>query len=223
MTKGTLTTIAFLASTTWAMGQSTVTLDLDSLDFSDTNTEAAATAEVNAQASSGIQDCLLNSNNCADAEMKSGADISLDDVLNLGVIDHENIATQASTAGTSAPVKNSEPLPSIDMEILFDYNVATIRYDQYSRLDELAGILSKPEFENYTMLFVGHTDAVGSAAYNNRLSAERARSVADYVRQRAGLPWDRVSSAGMGFSRLKTIHDPEGPQNRRVQLVLVRR
>ena len=235
MTKALSFTLILLASTSVAAAQSTVTLDLDSLDFSDTGSETAKTPAPEVTATGGIQDCLLNPANCQSSEMRSGAAISLDDVQNLGVIDHENMPKPASTGtnttntasggGNSAvkPATYTEPLPSIDMEILFDYNVAAIRYDQYQRLDELADILRKPEFAKYTLLFVGHTDAVGSAAYNNRLSGDRARSVADYVRSRAGLPWDRVSSAGMGFSRLKTPYDPSGPQNRRVQLVLVPR
>ncbi len=210
-----LSLIAALAAPA-AFAQSTMTLD----SFSLNDSTAAKPAETAAAASS-LETCLTNPAACASAEHKSGTDFSLDDVVNLGIVDREEVAQQASTAGGSVDV--TEPLPSVDMEILFDYNSDTVRSDQIGQLAELAALLKSEKFSGYRFLFLGHTDAKGSAAYNQDLSARRAESVAQMVRGMAGLEGERTLASGLGFAKLKSPGDPFDGQNRRVQLVLVPR
>jgi OOP family OmpA-OmpF porin len=70
------------------------------------------------------------------------------------------------------------------------------------------------------MTIEGHTDAQGSAEYNQGLSERRANAVKLYL-QTAGIEATRLRSAGYGFSQ------PVGPndnslgraQNRRVELI----
>ena len=210
-----LTLIAALAAPA-AFAQSTMTLDSFSLE----GTTAAEPAEAEPAAGS-LETCLTDPASCSSAEHKSGTDFSLDDVVNLGIVDREEVAQQAATTGGTVDV--SEPLPSVDMEILFDYNADTVRGDQLPQLAELAALLKSEKFAGYRFLFLGHTDAKGSAEYNQDLSARRAESVAQLVRGLAGLDSERTLASGMGFSKLKTPDDPFGGQNRRVQLVLVPR
>jgi outer membrane protein OmpA-like peptidoglycan-associated protein len=197
-------------------------LTLDSFDLGDdTETEAKEPA---VGQESDIETCLLNPSACQNEELRSGSSLSIDDVVNLGVIDREQVATtQTSAGGVAEPVNTAQALPSIDMEILFDYNSANIRADQAVRLAELSAILRDPKFESFTLAFIGHTDAIGSASYNQTLSQQRAQSVALFVSQTAQIPLARISSTGLGFSRLKTPSNPAGAQNRRVQLVLIPR
>jgi outer membrane protein OmpA-like peptidoglycan-associated protein len=65
----------------------------------------------------------------------------------------------------------------------------------------------------------GHTDAAGSASYNNSLSQERALSVAQYL-EAQGIPADRLMLVGKGKSEPLT-RDPFEPANRRVQFVRI--
>lgn len=176
---------------------------------------------------SDLENCLLKVGNCTSDELKSGASFSLDDVLNLGVIDHEKVApapVNAVSGDSSQPVSPStyaNPLPSVDMEILFDYDSADIRWDQKNRLIDLAKTLSTDGFSSYSLLFVGHTDAKGSAQYNRHLSGQRAEAVADFIRVNTAIPPHQIISSGIGFDKLKDWNDPLSPRNRRVQLVLV--
>tara|TARA_R110002049_G_scaffold142277_2_gene304134 strand:+ start:11009 stop:11668 length:660 start_codon:yes stop_codon:yes gene_type:complete len=193
-------------------------LTLESFDLGGDSAPAATAAN------SDIETCLLDPAACNNSELRSGASLSIDDVVNLGVIDREKVATTTtSTTGQAQQVNTAQALPSIDMEILFDYNSAGIRGDQAQRLAELSTVLRDPRFANYTLAFIGHTDAVGSDAYNRDLSQRRAQEVAYFVSQAAGIPLARTSATGLGFARLKTPSDPAGPQNRRVQLVLIPR
>jgi len=65
----------------------------------------------------------------------------------------------------------------------------------------------------------GHTDSVGSARYNRRLSERRASAVASFARDQ-GVPKDRIRKAGFGESRpAATNANPRGrAQNRRVEM-----
>lgn len=191
--------------------QSVITLD----DF-DLGGDAVA-EDMDRTGNNRMELCLRDPSQCND----SGVDFSIDDVVNLGIVDREEVAeTPASSDG--APVRNTEPLPSVDLEVLFDYNSSDIRPDQMGQLLELADILRNDDFRSYKLIFMGHTDAKGSAEYNERLSEQRARSVADFVAAAAAdVPRARLEAVGLGFKRLADPADPYSEKNRRVQLVLV--
>jgi OOP family OmpA-OmpF porin len=101
--------------------------------------------------------------------------------------------------------------------IHFDTGKWDIKPDAYPALDEVLAVL-----ENNPVLRVeieGHTDNVGSEAYNQKLSANRARAVMEYLVKKGVQP-ERLSSAGYGLSRPIAPNDtPEGrAKNRRVEL-----
>jgi OOP family OmpA-OmpF porin len=194
-------------------------LTLDSFDLGGEKSDPIA-----ATPTSEIETCLLDPTACNNSELRPTGSLSIDDVVNLGVIDRKKVATtQNNDSGQAQQVNTAQALPSIDMEILFDYNSASIRGDQALRLAELSTVLRSPKFDNFTLAFIGHTDAAGSDAFNRDLSQRRAQEVAFFVSRAAEIPLARTSATGLGFARLKTPSDPNGAQNRRVQLVLIPR
>jgi OmpA-OmpF porin, OOP family len=88
-------------------------------------------------------------------------------------------------------------------------------------LISLSRDLSEIDFTRAQLLLMGHTDGVGSAAYNRELSHRRAQSVASFLSEAAGIPIYRIKTSGMGFDYLKTPYDPASAVNRRVQVLLV--
>src|SRR5205814_78353 len=68
----------------------------------------------------------------------------------------------------------------------------------------------------------GHTDSVGSAKSNQRLSLQRADSVKQYLVANSTIPKESVLIAGFGFQRpLTTDRTPEGRAvNRRIDIVI---
>ncbi len=91
------------------------------------------------------------------------------------------------------------------------------RYDLTPRargiLDSLVSILT--ELPAVTVVIEGHTDALGSEAYNMRLSLRRARSVRDYL-IRQGISSSRLSVKGYGESRpVARNSNPDGSDNPR--------
>lgn len=202
-----------------AYAQSTITLDALGDDFS--SARPAKTPKETANKASKLESCLLDGAQCEEGTSHASSRISLEDVVNIGVIDHEEAAAITSKSGNDGAHRATASLPSIDMEILFDYNASTIRADQYAKLVQLAETLSGDRFKEFRFMFLGHTDAKGSEDYNMALSSKRAQAVADFVRQSGGFRSNKILVTGAGFSRLKDQSDPFGPQNRRVQLVLI--
>lgn len=102
--------------------------------------------------------------------------------------------------------------------VLFDFDKATIRPEFKSQLDEFAASLDTAD----VLTIDGHTDSVGSDAYNQALSERRANSVADYLAGKDHLNRSNMSTNGHGESMPVATNDTdEGRQlNRRVEITI---
>lgn len=103
--------------------------------------------------------------------------------------------------------------------ILFPFNSTSVEPAGRTNLQALANSLRQyPETE---VLIVGHTDDVGSDAYNQTLSLGRADAAANVLAS-FGIPRDRVQTAGRGESEpIASNADPAGQaQNRRVEVAI---
>jgi outer membrane protein OmpA-like peptidoglycan-associated protein len=85
-----------------------------------------------------------------------------------------------------APAPEPAPMPMAKEEVItirdvhFDFNKATLTGADKQQLDKVATKL-KTEASNVQLHVSGHTDSVGSNAYNQKLSEKRAHSVTDYL------------------------------------------
>jgi outer membrane protein OmpA-like peptidoglycan-associated protein len=106
---------------------------------------------------------------------------------------------------------------TVKNEVLFDFNSAGLRSASREALREMAGVFEK--YPNTTIEVAGHTDSVGSAAYNTRLSVRRADSVGDYLAQ-LGVSSSRLDTIGYGESQPRASNaTASGRQsNRRVEI-----
>ena len=80
----------------------------------------------------------------------------------------------APAAPAAAPKPAGEKIP-IAADALFDFDKATLRPEGKAKLDELVSKANAIKLE--VILVVGHTDRIGSAAYNMKLSERRAAAV----------------------------------------------
>ena len=104
-------------------------------------------------------------------------------------------------------------------DVLFDFNKSDLKPGAREKLARIAGIIqSHPRLK---MSIEGHTDSIGSDAYNQQLSERRAASVQSFLSGQ-GAASAIVGTAGFGESRpVATNGTPEGrQQNRRVELVV---
>jgi outer membrane protein OmpA-like peptidoglycan-associated protein len=104
-------------------------------------------------------------------------------------------------------------------DVLFDFDSARLRGDSREKLDRVAGLL-KSKYPDREIIVEGHTDNIGAREYNQSLSKERARSVAEYLKQRAGA--DKLSYRGFGADKPITGNKTkeERQRNRRVEIVI---
>src|SRR5438552_6902882 len=102
-------------------------------------------------------------------------------------------------------------------EVLFDFNSAGLRSASRDSLREMAGVFEK--YPNTTIEVAGHTDSIGTAAYNQRLSERRADNVVNYLEQ-LGVRRSRLDGIGYGESQPRATNSTaNGRQlNRRVEI-----
>lgn len=105
-------------------------------------------------------------------------------------------------------------------DILFDFNTATLRNTEQEELEEVFLFLN--ENPSVYIHIGGHTDAVGATTFNNRLSLERAKTVANYLIKR-GILADRIHYGGFGSSKPIATNTTKAGRlrNRRVEFVLM--
>lgn len=103
--------------------------------------------------------------------------------------------------------------------ILYPFNSTEILPAGKDNLKQLASSLDK--YPNSDILIVGHTDSVGTDAYNLDLSQRRALAASAYL-QSLGVPAARLQTAGKGKTEPVASNDTdEGRQrNRRVEIAI---
>ncbi|HEY1114531.1 MAG TPA: OmpA family protein [Chitinophagaceae bacterium] len=104
--------------------------------------------------------------------------------------------------------------------IFFDFNKYELKDESQVELDRLVQLLT--ENPTVKILIEGHTDNVGGAADNLKLSENRAKSVVNYLKSK-GIAATRLSSKGFGATKpIATNTTEEGrAQNRRTELKVV--
>jgi len=115
-------------------------------------------------------------------------------------------------------VEPTAPRPSLSLLIQFDYDSARVRPESQQALANLAQALQSQALANSRFAVEGHTDAKGSAAYNQHLSQQRADAVRDFLVARS-IGTERLQSRGLGASELANPAAPLAAENRRVRIV----
>ena len=84
---------------------------------------------------------------------------------------------------------------SFSADALFDFDKASVKPGGQQDLDKFAAELKGTQFDAITV--TGHTDRIGSHAYNQRLSERRAASVKTYLMTSAGIASDKIVVKGV--------------------------
>jgi iron complex outermembrane receptor protein len=129
-------------------------------------------------------------------------------------------ATPPTTTYTPPAVQAPMPAPKVATSymVFFDFNKSNLTSQAVSIVDTAA---KNAAMAKVTQLVVtGHTDTVGSDAYNMRLSRRRAESVAAEL-EKQGIPASEIEIVAKGKHDLlvPTKDGVREPQNRRVQIV----
>lgn len=130
-------------------------------------------------------------------------------------------AVVATPRPTPAPAPTPPPEPvrvSFSADSLFDFNSAVIKPAGIGELDKLAADLRGVDFDNIQV--TGHTDRIGSTAYNQRLSTERATAVKDYLVMSAIISPAQVTARGVASTQPVTTMAQCGTNLARPALIL---
>lgn len=108
----------------------------------------------------------------------------------------------------------------ITLKVYFDFDKATLKPESHSALEAAAKIMK--ENPQIRVEIQGHTDNIGTAAYNDRLSLRRAQAVVDYL-VGLGISRNRLTARGFGFNNPAATNETEEgrAQNRRVEFVVL--
>ena len=127
-------------------------------------------------------------------------------------------APAAVVAPTPAPAVASKVTYAADA--FFDFDKSVLKPEGKAKLDDLAGKVKGINLE--VIIAVGHTDSVGTDAYNQKLSVRRSEAVKAYLVSQ-GIEKSRVYTEGKG--ELQPVADnktAEGrSKNRRVEIEVV--
>lgn len=86
---------------------------------------------------------------------------------------------------------------TLDAKTLFGFDKSTLRPEARTKLDELARRITQ-QTRVLDINVTGHADRIGSEAYNQRLSEERAQAVADYLQANTDLRESKFQVQGVG-------------------------
>lgn len=104
-------------------------------------------------------------------------------------------------------------------DVLFEFNKSELKAGSARNLLPLADVLK--ERTNQTLIIEGHTDSIGSHAYNMILSKERAQSVAQYlVEQDVDISRMTIKGLGPDFPVADNASNEGRQRNRRVEVIL---
>jgi OOP family OmpA-OmpF porin len=123
----------------------------------------------------------------------------------------------AKPAAKPKPVAEKVTLAA---DVLFDFDKAVLKTEGKNKLDDLAGKVKAINLE--VVIAIGHTDSIGSDAYNQKLSVRRAESVKAYLVSK-GVEPNRVYTEGKGEKQpVASNKTKDGRQkNRRVEIEVI--
>ncbi len=106
--------------------------------------------------------------------------------------------------------------------IFFDFGKTTLHPSSYPELERVVTMLNA--YKTLVIEIGGHTDNVGSAASNKKLSEQRAKAVVDYLVSR-GIPQNRLQYKGYGFEQPIADNSTEEGRatNRRVEFKIIKK
>jgi OOP family OmpA-OmpF porin len=126
----------------------------------------------------------------------------------------------AAPAPAPAPQPPAATKVTYAADAFFDFDKSVLKPEGKAKLDDLVGKIKGINLE--VIIAVGHTDSVGTDAYNQRLSVRRAESVKAYLVSK-GIEKNRVYTEGKGEKQpVADNKTSEGrAKNRRVEIEVV--
>jgi OOP family OmpA-OmpF porin len=99
-------------------------------------------------------------------------------------------------------------------DAMFSFDQSKLKPEGETMLQGLVNQLHSSNYEN--VMLTGHTDRIGSAVYNQKLSERRALEVKKYLVGQ-NIPSDRIETQGVGETQpLESTKDCKGGQSAKI-------
>jgi OOP family OmpA-OmpF porin len=85
------------------------------------------------------------------------------------------------------------------LDVKFDFDKSIIKGAYNDDIDNLSGVMK--DYPDLKVVIEGHTDSVGTNAYNINLSRERAAAVKNYMVEKNGIDSSRIATVGFGENK----------------------
>jgi OmpA-OmpF porin, OOP family len=126
----------------------------------------------------------------------------------------------AATESAEAPAQPLQYwiLPAaqqVNMRVTFAFDSAAIAESEKPKLRQICAVIDEAGINQFRI--IGHTDATGAPAYNQRLSVRRAEEVRRFFMDDCGIAAERLEAIGVGKQFPANAADPFAGENRRVE------
>lgn len=133
------------------------------------------------------------------------------------------VPAAAPAPAPAAPAARPAPVASkvtFAADAFFDFDKSVLKPEGRAKLDDLVNKIRGVNLE--VIIAVGHTDSIGTDAYNQKLSVRRAEAVKSYLVSK-GIERNRVYTEGKGEKQpVADNRTKEGrAKNRRVEIEVV--
>jgi OOP family OmpA-OmpF porin len=108
----------------------------------------------------------------------------------------EPVAAAPEPMPEPAPVEEPAQVVRVELDVKFDFDKAQVKEESYSDIKNLADFMK--QYPQTTTTVEGHSDSVGTDAYNQVLSEKRANAVREVLVNQYGVEGERVNAAGYG-------------------------
>lgn len=116
--------------------------------------------------------------------------------------ERETVAVMETVEPVPEPAYEPEPQEDavrVELDVKFDFDRAQVKENSYGDIRNLADFMK--QYSQTSTVVEGHTDSVGTDAYNQRLSERRANAVRELLVNQFGVAGSRVDAVGYGESR----------------------
>jgi OmpA-OmpF porin, OOP family len=132
-------------------------------------------------------------------------------------VHHNGCPLKVYPASPEAVEPEPDEVVRVELDVKFDFDKSVVKPGSQADIQSLADFMK--QYPQTTTTVEGHTDSIGTDAYNQRLSERRANAVRDVLVNQHGIQSGRVSTVGYGETRPVADNDTDAGRaiNRRVE------
>ena len=140
--------------------------------------------------------------------------------------DNDGVLNSMDKCPTTHPdvtkVDNDGCAVEVNLHVNFEFDSYKVTQDSHAHIKDFGNFMN--DHKSYKASLEGHTDSMGAASYNQKLSQKRAKVVTDLIVSEGGVSADRLTAVGKGESSPIATNDTrEGrAQNRRTEAHIIK-